>query len=458
MSFTRYDYFYDKQIYRFLLQVVRAFSGFQYMTGRRGDIEPQLKLVPCKMAKRNRMVAMIQQNASENVMNTVPQIAIDLTNFRFDKERLQNPNHVSKMQVYERKKDAVTGQLTSEMGNSMTVERLMPRPFVMTCQIDLWTSNLDQKFQLMEQICEIIFPTFDIQNSDNALDWSAITTAHPQEDLTWSSVSVPVGNGTELDIATIQLEIPMWLSPPAKVKRQKIIEQVITNINKAVEDEDGNLISGQRMAQEVTTPGNHCIMVKDGVITLLGAKTNEVDADGDIFDWTSLLKTYGRVLDPVETQLRLRTSTDSGVEIIGTLQEVVGQPNKLFFDVDIDTLPANTLPAITAVIDPLAMAPGDHVPNGAERELPTAAEGQRYLLQVNDLPANTAGWGAVGARVGSIIQFEDGAWVVKFDPTVVTLPQYLVNLKSGKQLHWTGSDWAVAVEGIYYPGYWRIVG
>lgn len=460
MALTRYDYFYDQQIRRYLLQVVRAFSGFQYMTGRRGDIEPQLAIVPCKMAKRNRMVAQIQQNASENVMNTVPQITIDMTSFRFDPERLQNPGHVSTVQVWERKRDDVTGQLTDERGNAITVERLMARPFTITCQLDLWTSNWDQKFQLMEQIATIIYPTFDIQNSDTAVDWTAMTTAHPQADLNWTSISVPVGSGTELEISTIQLEIPMWLSPPAKVKRQKIIEQIITNINEGDYDDEGNLLNGERLAREVTTPGNHCIMLKDGVITLLGATTNEVDAEGNPYSWTNLLHDYGRVLHPAETQIRLRTLIeDNAPEIIGTLQPVVGQANKLMFQVDIDTLPNNTLTAITGVIDPIIMAPGTHLPAGAERELPDATIGQRYLIQVNDLPGNTVGWGTVGARVGSIIEYKaPGQWEVVFDPVAQEgNTHYVVNTKTGKQLMWTGFDWAVAVEGVYFPGFWRIV-
>src|SRR5690348_16221283 len=121
---TRYDYFYDGQIKRYLLQVVRAFSGFQYMTGRRGNVEPELKLVPCTMAKRNRQVAAIQKNLSENVVNAVPMITIDQTAFRFDPERLQNPNHVGTVQVFERKIDPLTGQLTNERGRSITVQRL----------------------------------------------------------------------------------------------------------------------------------------------------------------------------------------------------------------------------------------------------------------------------------------------------------------------------------------------
>lgn len=448
---TRYDYFCDHQIRRFLLQVVRAFSGFQYMTGRRGDIAPQLKLVPCQMAKRNRQVAAIQKNLSENTLNTVPMITIDMTNIQYDAERTQNPNHISTLQVRERKVDPITGQYTDEQGNSVTVERLMPRAFTMSLQVDIWTSNMEQKHQLMEQILTVIFPTFDIQNSDNALDWTALTVVHPK-DITWSSVTVPVGTEDAIDIATIQLEIPFWISPPAKVKRQKIIEQIITNINEAYYDEDGDIQSGERMAQEITTPDDHWIRISNGEVKLLGGKANTVDAEGEAFDWEDLFIKYGRRLSPAETQLRLRYDIDNEYEIVGTLQQGSDQ-SLLDWQIDVDTLPANTLAAIDAVIDPQTS-----VPSAA---LPAPQIGQRYLL-ANDLPSETYGWMGAGARVGGIIEYklnDEGQpeWIAVFSGMPDEERQFVLNSTTGRQLRWTGTEWVMAIDGDYGPGHWRII-
>jgi hypothetical protein len=443
---TRYDYFYDGQIRRFLLQVVRAFSGFQYMTGQRGDIPPQLKVVPCTMAKRNRQVAAIQKNLSENVVNTVPMITVDMLNLQFDADRLQNPGHISRLQVYERKRDQVTGEYTSEHGNSITIERLMPRPFTMTLQIDIWTSNMHQKHQLMEQILEVIYPTFDIQNSDNPLDWSALTVAHPK-DTQWSSVTVPVGNDEAIDIATITLEIPFWISPPAKVKRQRVIEQIITNINEADEYE-GELLMGQRLAQEVTTPGNHYIRIDGSLIHLLGSKANSTNPEGEQYRWQDLFYEYDKVISPAQSQLRLRFEIEDGApEIIGTLQ-ATSNGSVLDWQIDVDTLPVNTMPAINAVIDPIRTVPGDH--------LPSASQGQRYLL-ANDLPASSQAWGTHGARIGAIIEYKDGEWVDVFSGLPNPQKQFVLNSASGRQLRWTGTEWRMAIDGLYAPGYWRII-
>lgn len=443
---TRYDYFCDHQIRRFLLQVVRAFSGFQYQTGRRGDIAPQLKIVPCTMAKRNRQVAAIQKNLSENTVNTVPMITVDMTGIKFDADRNQNPGHIGTVQVRERKLDPLTGQYTGEQGNSVTVERLMPRPFTLSLQIDLWTSNMEQKHQLMEQILMVVFPTFDIQNSDNPIDWSALTVAHPQ-DVTWSSVTIPVGTDDAIDIATITLDIPMWLSPPAKVKRQKIIEQIVTNINEGDYGPEGLLESGERMAQEITTPSDHWIRISNGTIKLLGGKASTVDPDGELYDWSKLFIKYGRVLSPAETTLRLRYDIDEPYEIIGTLQE--GDDISLLdWQIDIDTLPSNTLANVDAVIDPQTTVPGT--------QLPAAATGQRYLL-ANDLPTNTYGWMGTGARAGGIIEYIDNEWTAVFTGMPLQERHFVLNETSGRQLRWTGSEWVMSIDGDYGPGHWKLI-
>jgi hypothetical protein len=450
-NLTRYDYFYDQQIRRFLLQVVRAFSGFQYMTGRRGDIEPQLKIVPCTMAKRNRQVAFIQKNGSENVINTCPMITIDMTTFNFDGDRLQNPGHVGHVQVFERAIDPVTGEYTNEKGNAITVQRLMPRPFLMQVQVDIWTSNMDQKCQLLEQIAQIIYPTFDIQSSDNPLDWSALTVCHPK-DMTWTSVSVPVGSEDQIDISTIQMDLPMWLTPPAKIKRQKIIEQVVTNINEGVYDDSGELINGRRMAQLVTTPKDNCVKITTGsggaFVQLLGPNANELTPDGVKYQWNDLFEIYKRAFAPAQSQLRIRFDVaDDSPEIIGTLQEGT-DGSVLDWQIDVDTLPANTLDSVNAVIDPLYTVPGD--------QLPAAALGHRYLL-ANDLPANSIAWGGTGARNGAIIEYKNTGWTVVFDGLPTEQKEFLLNLKSGKQLRWTGTEWSMAIDGTYAPGYWRFI-
>jgi len=441
------DYFYDKQQYRFLEQIVRAFSGFQYQTGSIAGSPPQLRVVPCRMASTNRLVANILRNQSENTLLAPPMITIWQTGLAGNPDMLQNRAHVDTRQVTERAIDPNTGEYTSARGQSYTVERIMPIPFNMTVQVDLWTSTLDQKYQLEEQILTIMFPNFDIQNSDNALDWTALTTVHV-DDISHSSRSIPIGTDNEIDIMTMTLKVPFWLSPPAKIRQQTIIEQIVTNIGDTsplpgvIADQQ----TGNRLARNVTTPGDRHIKVENGVVYLLGSKGQEHDENGDPYDWKPFLDLYG-FLRPAMSQLWLKKTADiEGPSVIGTLQFDSNDTTKLLWQIDPDTLPTNTLSPVDAVIDPMRSYPGDG-------GLLTPVSGRRYLI-LGDIGPSSA-WPGLSARYGDIIEFISGAWMVSFT-AVGSGTQYVLNLNSNSQLRWTGDDWVLAIDGSYGPGFWRL--
>lgn len=441
---TGLDYWYDGQMRRFLEQIVKAFSGYQYMTGRRNGEEPQLRMVPCRMASRNRMVGYIINNNSENSLLTVPLITVDQTGFVGRREDLQNPTHVDTRFVHERAVDE-QGAYTGAAGNKYMVERLMPRPFTMNVQVDVWTSNMDQKHQLMEQIMTVIYPQFVIQNSDNPLDWSARTEI-VVEDITWSSKSVPMGTENEIDIATINLTMPFWLSPPATVTRQAIIEQVVTNIRAGDMTTDLLTFEGSTLLQQnITTLGNHHIEVNQGAITLLGAEADFLDPDGQPYGWGPYFDQFG-LLRPTLSQIRLKTGDiETGPEIVGTIQ-YTSQANTLAWQIDVDSLPANSFAPVKAIIDPLR--------TNAATGLPTAVIGDRYLL-LNDIGPSQA-WGSLVAGASDIIQYTNTGWQVDFDASEVSEIRHVLNIHTGRQLRWTGNEWVLSIDGTYGPGKWRV--
>ena len=121
--------------------------------------------------------------------------------------------------------------------DSYTVERHMPVPYDMNMQVDIWTSNENQKHQLLEQILVLFNPALDIQSSTNPADWTSVTYVE-LTDMTWSSRSVPVGTETDIDIASLVFTVPIWINPPSKVKRQVLIQRIIENINAVSQIED----------------------------------------------------------------------------------------------------------------------------------------------------------------------------------------------------------------------------
>jgi len=448
MAIQSLDYFYDRQQVRFLEQVVRAFSGFQYMAGSSNGNPPTLMTVPCRMAATNSMVANIIRNQSVNTLLTVPIITVWQTGVNFDQDRMQNRNHVDTMQVVERAIDPVTGQYTADRGQGYTVKRLMPIPFTMQIKVDLWTSNTDQKYQLEEQILTIMCPSFDIQNSQNALDWTALTTVYIK-DISHSSRSIPVGSESEIDIMSLTLEIPIWLSPPATLTRQEIINKIIANITDTAPLLDviiDTTYAGAMLSQRAVTPGMHFVKVNGNIITLLGEHGKTIDSNNMEYIWKDLIHQYGEIR-PATSQLILKTSDNiEGPSVFGTIQIDQNNPSQLLWQIDPSSLPSNTLDGVDAVIHPLNNYPVDG-------GLPEPIDGARYLI-LHDLGPSVA-WGQITARYGDIIMFRNGAWIVDFT-AVGSGQQYVLNKYTGKQLRWTGDDWVIALDGEYSPGYWSL--
>lgn len=448
MAIQGLEYFYDRQQVRFLEQVVRAFSGFQYMAGSSNGNPPALMKVPCRMASTNSMVANIIKNQSVNTLLTVPIITVWQTGVSFDQDRMQNRNHVDTMQVVERAIDPVTGAYTSDRGQGYTVQRIMPIPFTMQIKVDLWTSNTDQKYQLEEQILTIMCPNFDIQNSQNALDWTALTTVYIK-DISHSSRSIPVGSEGEIDIMSLSLEIPIWLSPPATLTRQTIINQIIANITDTAPLLDvisDTTYAGSALSQRIVTPGMHHIRVNGNSITLLGERGGNVDSENNTYIWKDLLNQYGE-MRPAVSQLILKTSNNiEGPSVFGTIQVDPNDPSRLLWQIDPSSIPANTLDGVDAVINPLNNFPIDG-------GLPSPIEGVRYLI-LHDLGPSVA-WGQITARYGDIIMFRNGGWIVDFS-AIGSDQQYVLNKYTGKQLKWNGEDWVIALDGEYSPGYWNL--
>jgi hypothetical protein len=221
------------------------------------------------------------------------------------------------------------------------------------------------------------------------------------ENVTWSSRTIPVGTEGEIDIMTISLSLPFWLNPPAKVKQQKVIEQIVTNIHDARNVDE--MSDQSLMSRLITTPGNHHVRVEGDRITLLGPKASSVDADGNPYDWKTLLDLFGK-LEPTVSRIRLRRSDDlddDSLDIVGTIQFDANDSSKLIWQIDVDTLPINTMPPVDAVIDPRETWPGNGVP------VPT--NGTRYLF-LHSLAGPSQAWGNLSAHENSIVEFENGAW------------------------------------------------
>ena len=66
-------------------------------------------------------------------------------------------------------------------------------------------------------------------------------------------------------------------------------------------------------------------------------------------------------------------------------------------------------------------------------------------------------WGNVVAHANDIIEYDGLNWLVSFDSTLPTSPQFVTNLRTGVQYRYADGIWMKAYEGWYDEGDYSIV-
>jgi hypothetical protein len=399
--------------------------------------------------------AILKQN-SENIINTVPIMVGYIDNIQMAPEMRMYQNHEEKIQVFEKKFNTVTDSYEDEVGKTYTVERHMPTPYKLTMNLDLWSSNMDQKLQMLEQIMVVFNPTLNIKSSNNPLDWSSLTYVSLVT-TSFSSRTVPIGTEDSIDIATLGFEVPIFINPPAKIRKQTIIHTILADLDVVATGELDEWVlsnpiydaSEQSQTWVIASFDDFHAKVSGTTVQLLGKDLKSVDSNNDPLKWEDLLKSYGQ-LQPGISQLRFRKTTnpaDTSADIVGTITFNGGDDNLLDIVFDTDTYPATTLTSITAIVDPKLNKPDDGT-------LPASALGQRYLI-TDDLPA-MAKWSFLEADRDDIIEYNGSDWIISFDASANSAINYVLNNADSNIYEWVDSDWINAIEGTYKPSYWRI--
>lgn len=448
------DFFYDEQIRRLILQVTRAFGGFVVHTGKGGALKTkQIRQVPVRYGAPSRMIGHILRLQSEVKILHTPFMSVHINAINMAPDRRQNPNLISTHQVDERKFNDETEQYEGTIGDRFKFRRFMPVPYNFTFQLDIWTSNTNEKLQLIEQIMMLFNPSIDLQTSDNPLDWTAITFIEMQDSIQFSSRQVPLGDSEEIEVASLQFLVPYWINPPAEITQRKVIETIIANVRAVDElpadDTDFEWSQGDLLSQIIITPNDHQLLVDGNELTLLGANGATVDDNGDTFSWEDYLNLFGEFTQG-SSIITVKEQFGDADGIFGTFVLNPSQSNKLIWTIDHTSIPVNTLAAIDAIIDPTTTFPGDG-------KLASADANQRYLL-ANDIGGPTVGWGILTASANDIIEFDGSHWFVDFDSSLATAQEVVLNFFSLKQFRYdpTDDNWTSVSDGTYRPGTWKV--
>jgi len=415
-------------------------------------------------------------------------------------------------------------------------------------------------------------PAIEFQTSNNPIDWTVLSYIEMQTNVTWTSRNIPIGTENPIDVLTMNFRVPIWITPPAKVNKQTIIENIITSMVDASQLTPANPIgaaAGQYdnvlastdsvvwseyefLNRKVFTPGNFSVTLSyignnqytmalgdragnlndpQDQATVTFSKSNPTLVPGSTFFWNKLsipinttnLATF------VDSTAALLINTSYNIQIqnlnqimfinntngdnvfddgigaplinlgllattypggnwawwrlflayvtlhpyatykqnasrLNLLLNPLDQPNvyqasgwidphptdqnKIIWTLDTASVPAPTLTAITAIVNPLQKGP--------TVGLPAPAVGQRYLL--TEKPADTsAAWGPLSANANDIIQYNGKNWAVSWSAVnhKGTI-EYVINQFTGKLLIWDGAQWSEYILPRYGPGYWRL--
>ena len=465
------QFFYDEQIRRFLLQFTRIFSNFEVEYGKEEDGSFALYRVPVRYGDASRQAQTVLQQNSANNMPATPLMTFYVTGLNYARDRIQDPTFVEKRNVRQRIWDTETETYDTTQSNAFTIERLMPVPYNLEVQLDIWTSNTNQKLQILEQILTLFNPSLEIQSTDNFLDWTSLSVVN-LERTQWSSRTIPVNTEDPIDISSLGFSMPIWISPPAKVKKLGVVQKIIASLydaegdyNEAILNND--LLLGTRLKM---TPYNYQTLLIGNQLQVLESSAigEEVDSitppssQPSNLLWHTVVDLYGELRNGI-SQVRLVNQYDES-EITGTVAYHPSDDRFLLFTVDTDTIPANTLSPINAIVDPLRKGPG--------AGLPDASDGQRYLFIEDTGSAddgNAEAWRGTDngtspgtplvAKTNDIVQYDGtvGRWNVVFDSSNISNVQYITNITTDIQYRWANGQWLKSYEGLYPGGEWSLV-
>ena len=457
-----------------MLQFARIFSNFdveygpnQAGQGPGSEIDTLIR-VPVRYGDASRQAQTILQNNSANDMPSTPLMTFYITDLKYDRPRMQEPNFVDNIAVRQRTYDSATDTYETTQGNAFTIERVMPVPYEMTINLDIWTSNTNQKMQLLEQILTLFNPSLEIQSTDNYIDWTSLTVLY-LKDSRWSSKTIPVNATDPIDVATLTFTLPMWITPPAKVKKLGVIERIIASVYDAQGDLNNALTNSDLLlgTRQRITPYAYQVLLIDNKLQALrsqqtidesNASLTPPDSPDSNLLWHSVINLYG-TLRPGISYITLEQP--DGTDVTGTVAYDPTDDRFLLFTVNTGTVPPNTLAPITAVIDPLAGGPGDG--------LAPATVGQRYLFTQATGSYNNPGltnpeiWTGINgqplvALANDIVEYDGSRWNIVFDSASSPANmQYVTNITTELQYRWTGTAWVKSYQGLYPGGAWTLV-
>lgn len=209
------SFYYNEQLKNYIAQFMAIFAGIQVQVGWTGETEPRLISVPIAHGSKDRIAADVKaENASGNKIMRLPMFSAHMNSIDLAPE-LRKGLGAERRSTFMRR-----GGLFPD--DFQVVHQLMPVPYWATMELGIYTSNMDQQFQIMEQILTLFDPILQVQTSEEVYDWTKIVTVELID--IGNEENFPAAEDRRILQTTLGFRFQMYLSAPASIRQDFIKE------------------------------------------------------------------------------------------------------------------------------------------------------------------------------------------------------------------------------------------
>ena len=205
-------YYFNYQLRRYIVQCMAIFAGMQAEIGKFEDKEARLIKVPITYGSKDRVVADIKAENTQNKPLRLPIMSMYLMNIELAPELRKGVAVARRHTVM-----PIGGEFPTDFE---VVSQRQPVPYRVYVELSIFASNTQQHHQILEQILMIFDPQVQIQSTEDLLDWTKITTV----ELTGVRLEEnhPAGADRRIIQSTLDFTLPVYISAPADVHKQYI--------------------------------------------------------------------------------------------------------------------------------------------------------------------------------------------------------------------------------------------
>jgi hypothetical protein len=221
------NYWYDEQLVAYIKQVMAVFSGMYVKIGKNANNDSRLVEVPVRYSGVDRVVESIIAGNTTNKPLRLPIFSVKLADLQPAPERYKGVGTSDRMTYLPRGESLPDGV--------KVMYRRTALPYKLAFELNIFTSNDLQKFQILEQILTVFNPSIQIQTSDEPFDGGKITVL-TLENIAFEE-NYPSNNDKKTNITSMVFSTYAWLQVPINF-RDNFVKSIHIRLNALTANKD----------------------------------------------------------------------------------------------------------------------------------------------------------------------------------------------------------------------------